>query len=71
MTKIEVLKLVNQNGEEMGAYVAYSDFCKMQSKYESMVDSLKNCKNCEHEYDYEDSDYCVGCKDKSKWEMKK
>ena len=35
------------------------------------IDSLKNCKNCEHEYDYEDSDYCVGCKNKSKWEMNK
>lgn len=46
MSKIEVLKLVNQNGEEMGAYVTYSDFCKMQSEYESMIDSMKNCVNC-------------------------
>ena len=71
MNKIEVLKLVNQNGEEIGAYVAYSDFCKMQGEYESMIDSLKNCRNCEPEYDYEESDYCVGCRNKSKWEMKK
>lgn len=40
-------------------------------KLKRIIDSLKNCRNCEHECDYEESDSCMGCRNKSKWEMKK
>lgn len=40
-------------------------------KLKRIIDSLKNCRNCEHECDYEESDSCMGCRNKSKWEMMK
>lgn len=40
------------------------------------IEKMKNCRNCEHEYDWEDNDYCVGClslshDNKPKWELRK
>lgn len=41
MNKIVVKSLVGQNGESLGAYVDYGDFCKMQSEYEEQIEKLK------------------------------
>lgn len=30
---------------------------------------MKNCENCKHQYDYGKINYCLGCNDKSKWEL--
>lgn len=41
MNKIVVKSLMGQNGESLGAYVDYGDFCKMQSEYETQIEELK------------------------------
>lgn len=56
MSKIEVLKLVNPNGEVMGAYVTYSDFCKMQYEYEDKINRIREWIK-DHLYE----DGCIDC----------
>lgn len=48
MNKIVVKSLVGQNGESLGSYVDYGDFCKMQSEYEEQIEKMKCCGNCKH-----------------------
>lgn len=48
MNKVVVKSLIGQNVESLGAYVDYSDFCKMQREYEEQIEKMKCCENCTH-----------------------
>lgn len=77
MNKIVVKSLVGQNGESLGAYVDYGDFCKMQSEYEEQIKKMKCCENCKHLGIYFDEEtetiqgciYQNECHNYDKWEL--
>lgn len=79
MNKIVVKSLVGQNGESLGAYVDYGDFCKMQSEYEEQIEKLKCCGNCKKQntcikhnnffYPEMTNPINYGCDNLSKWEL--
>ncbi|MCQ2086508.1 MAG: hypothetical protein MJZ37_00330 [Bacilli bacterium] len=75
MNKVVIKSLIGQNGESLGAYVDYGDFCKMQREYEEQIEKMKPyCKELCKNYiktEFMGNDCYNGvCRNCDKWELK-
>lgn len=77
----EYISILEEQYEELKKDKEYLDKVNNEQtevilKLNEQIEKMKNCRNCEHDFDWEDNDYCVGCLSlfhdkKPKWEMRK